>query len=337
MMKKMKISTAALVLLMSIGTAPLTASAPLSVSAAGVTTTYVKPNSIKAQTMNVEMVFDGVSLSPSSAQTIFAYKNTIYVPVRFVSNALQKTVSWDAKNLKVTVAEPSSSELMVIKEYLMNAVNNKATVTVSKTVTLSSVNANFIFNGLSKSLPAGQSSYTLNGTLYVPLRFLSESVGNEITWNQKAKKITAVSIAYQEQVNSGNIGQETSTKPSPTATTGSSQNGTGGTGATGKVSYEEITSATEAKLNALKAQSQSTLMSIAFEYLAASDEGSKASIKAKGLAELSSFTASFNSIVADAEQKLKANGHSTDIISQYRSEFESQLQIGRDLAEGMAG
>ncbi len=333
MMKKMKISTAALVLLLSIVTAPLTASAPLSVSAAPLTTASAKSNIVKAQTQNVQMVFDGVNLSPPKGQVIFSYNNTIYVPVRFMSYALQKTVTWDAKNLKVTVAESSSSELVIIKEYLMNSVITNTDVTTSKTVTLNNVKASFVFNGAAKALPTGLSNYSLNGTLYVPLRFLSESVGNVITWDQMTKKITANSKAHQEQINSENVGKEPSSTPSPSATTNPTQAGNGG--ATGKVSYGEITSATEAKLNALKAQSQSTLMSIAFEYLDAKDEASKSSIKAKGLQQLSSFTASFNSIVADAEQKLKANGYSTDIINQYRSAFEAELQAGKDLAESI--
>lgn len=335
MMKKMKISTAALVLLLSIGTAPLTASAPLSVSAAPLTTASTKSNTVKAQTQNVQMVFDSVNLSPPKGQVVFTYNNTIYVPVRFMSYALQKTVTWDAKNLKVTVAEPSSSELVIIKEYLMNSVNINTDVTISKTVKLNNVKISFVFNGAAKALPAGLSSYSLNGTLYVPLRFLSESVGNVITWDQTTKKITANSKTYQEQVDSKNVGKAPSSTPSPSATTAPSQTGNGS--AAGKVSYGEITSATEAKLNALKAQSQSTLMSIAFEYLDAKDEASKSSIKAKGLQQLSAFTASFNSIVADAEQKLKANNYSTDIINQYRATFEAELEAGKTLAEGMAG
>ncbi|MNV60938.1 hypothetical protein D3C71_1534240 [compost metagenome] len=172
----------------------------------------------------------------------------------------------------------------------------------------------------------------MNGSLYVPLRFLSESVGHNISWDQKTKTITAASKAYQEQGGTKN--------PSPVATsapTDATGGAAGGSAAgTGKVSYETITSETEAKLTALKDQSQSTLMSIALEYLGAKDEASKKSIKAKGVQQLSAFTASFNSIVADTEQKLNSNGYSTAIISQYRSEFESQLQLGKDLAEGMA-
>lgn len=76
-------------------------------------------------------------------------------------------------------------------------------------------------------------------------------------------------------------------------------------------------------------------MSIAFEYVGATDEASKKSIKAKGVQQLASFTASFNSIVADAEQKLNSNGYSTEIINQYRATFETELDSGKKIAEAM--
>ncbi|MEK4346203.1 copper amine oxidase N-terminal domain-containing protein [Paenibacillus sp. FSL P4-0184] len=340
-MSKATLPVIALSLIASIGLAPLTASAPISVSAAAVpnATTKAATATVKVQSMNVNMIFDGASIGTPAGQYVFMYNNTTYVPLRFMSYALQKSVAWDAKNVKVTVAEPSSSELVVIKEYLMNATNGNSASAVSKNLVLNQVKASYVFNGATKALPTGQSSFILNGSLYVPLRFLSESVGHNISWDQKTKTITAASKAYQEQggnnSSTGNNGKDPSpvVTPAPTDSTGAAGVGTAGTG---KVSYETITSETEAKLTALKDQSQSTLMSIALEYLGAKDEASKKSIKAKGVQQLSAFTASFNSIVADTEQKLNNNGYSTAIISQYRSEFESQLQLGKDLAEGMA-
>ncbi len=339
-MSKMKFPAAALLLVMLIGIAPLTASAPLSASAAAVSaspTATIK--TIKVQNMNVKMVFDGVSLLPPEGQYVFIHNNTTYVPLRFMSYALQKSVNWDAKKVKVTVAEPSSAELVVIKEYLMNASNGNTVAT--KSIALNNVVASYEFNGTAKSVPTGQGSYMLNGSLYVPLRFLSESVGNNIVWDQKSKTITAASKAYVDQTNgnstnpgqgnSGSGNQAGTATPAPTNSSGSAGSGAG----TGTVTYESITSATEGKLNALRAQSQSTLIGIALEYVAAKDDASKQSIMAKGKSQLASFTASFNSIVADAEQKLKANGYSTDIINQYRSTFEAELQAGLALAEGM--
>lgn len=330
-MSKIRIPAAALWLAMLVSIAPLSVYAPGNVSAE--TTTSSTVNSIKGQTIKVKMVFDGVSMQPPGNQYVFTYNNTTYVPLRFMSYALQKNVSWDSKKLKVTVTEPSSSELVGIKEYLMNATNDSSTSV--KSIILINSNTNYEFYGNTKILPKGQLSYTLNGSLYVPLRFFAESVGNSINWNQETKTITAKSKTYQEDIDNtsaGNNGVESSQKPTPThATTGEGSANSGN----GKVSYESITSETEAKLNTLKSQSQSTLMNIAFEYLAAKDEKSKQSLKAKGLQQLNSFTASFNSIVADAEQRLSSNGYSTEIISKYRSAFESELQAGRDLAEGL--
>ncbi len=338
-MSKVKLPAAALLLVLLIGCAPLTASAPLSASAAAVSPAVTAVSDlIKVQSMNVKMVFDGVSMQPPTGQHVFIYNNTTYVPIRFVSYALQKSVSWDAKNLKVTVAEPSSSELVVIKEYLMNAGNaDSVTTAATKNIVLSKVKASYVFNGSAKAVPSGQTSYMLNGSLYVPLRFLSESVGNTITWDQKAKTITAASAGYVEQGNTpsgtnstGAAGASASATPAPTS--GAAGSGSAGTGT---VTYEQITSATKAKLDALEIQSNSALTSLAIQYFTASDDATKASIKAQGKEQLASFTASFNSIVADAEKQLTANGYSTDIINQYRATFEVELKKGMEKAAGM--
>lgn len=173
-MSKVTLPVVALSLIASIGLAPLTASAPISVSAAAVVpnaTTKTATATIKVQSMNVNLIFDGVSIQPPAGQYVFMYNNTTYIPLRFMSYALQKSVAWDAKNVKVTVAEPSSSELVVIKEYLMNATNGNSTSVASKNIVLNQVKASYVFNGSTKALPAGQSSFILNGSLYVPLRF----------------------------------------------------------------------------------------------------------------------------------------------------------------------
>ncbi|AIQ54441.1 copper amine oxidase N-terminal domain-containing protein [Paenibacillus sp. FSL R7-0331] len=331
-MSKVKLPAAALLLILLTGATPLTASAPISAFAAAVS------DSIKVQSMDVKMVFDGVNMQPPTAQYVFIHNNTTYVPIRFVSYALQKSVSWDAKNLKVTVAEPSSSELVVIKEYLMNAGNMNTSTTAAKSITLSKTKASYVFNGAAKTVPSGQASYMLNGSLYVPLRFLSESVGNKISWDQKTKTITATSAGYQEQ-NSGSTNNSSSgggATPSATATPAPTSGAAGGGSAgTGTVTYEQITSATEAKLSTLRNQSSSVLMSLALQYVQATDQATKASLLAQGKQQLASSTTTFNSIVADAEKQLTTNGYSTEIINQYKATFEAELQQGMKLAEGM--
>lgn len=332
-MLKVKLSVVALLLILLNGAVPLTASAPLSASAAALSDT------INVQSVDVEMVFDGVKLKTPTGQYVFIYKNTTYVPIRFVSYALQKNVSWDARNLKVTVSEPSSSEMVVIKEYLLNARSTKDQKSATKSIMLSKINASYVFGDSIMVVPSVQSSYMLNGSLYVPLRFLSESVGNKITWEQKTKTITATSAGFREQDDGAIESNEVigANSPSATATAAPVNGATAGGVGTGTLTYDQITSAVEAKLNALRSQSTSTLMSIALEYLSATDDVTKASILAKGKQTLASFTSSFNSIVADAEQQLSANGYSTDIINQYRATFEAELQKGLEIAGGMGG
>lgn len=164
-MTKLKFPTIGLLILLLVSVAPLTASAPLSASASAAPVS----KSIKVQSMNVKMFFDNVDLQPPAGQYVFAHNNAIYVPLRFISNALQKSVSWDAKNMKVTVAEPTSSELVLIKEYLMNSTSTNPLTT--KIFTVSDLKASYVFNGKSVTVLKGQSSYMLNGTVYVPLRF----------------------------------------------------------------------------------------------------------------------------------------------------------------------
>ncbi|QWU15129.1 Copper amine oxidase N-terminal domain-containing protein [Paenibacillus sophorae] len=310
--------------------------APLQVAAASTV--------IKAQALQVTMSFDGVRMQPPAGQYVFIYNNSTYVPLRFITYALKKSVSWDAKNVKVTVAEPDSREMTTIKEYLLNASNRETTTNASKTIALTKVNASYAFKGSVKKIPQGLSSYLQNGTLYVPLRFLSESTGTTINWNQKAKTITALSDAYRlQQLESSQGKEDDSYHTIPSDQTASEQKQTtqpsealGGTTAN-KPSYEEITGETEDKLTALQSQAKSVMISLAAEYLNAKDNETKAKILSKGEQQLNSFTSSFNSIVSSAESRLKAYGYDTAIIDEYRSEFESQVQSGLALVRGMEG
>ncbi|WP_054957480.1 stalk domain-containing protein [Paenibacillus dakarensis] len=280
-------------------------------------------NNVKMKSMDVEFNFDGTELQPPAGQFAFIYKGTTYVPLRFVSYALQKNVQWDGKASKVTVSEPTSSQLVSIKEKLMNSSASANANFLGKVFAMTPVKVDFIFNGKKKVLPSGQQSFMYKGTLYVPVRFMAVSSGSQITWDGKTKTVKGISNSTGTPNSSG------------TPTTPPSSGGAGSS--TDKVSYESITSNTEAKLKSLQAENNSTLMSLAAKYLSASDDATKKKLLAQGQQQLDSLTAKFENIVGNAENQLKANGYSTEVINEYRKTFNDEIEAGKKLANELAG
>lgn len=295
-------------------------------------TTNATGAAVRVQTINVTMEFDGANLAVPKGQHIFAYQGRTYVPLRFVSYALQQHVQWDSKNKKVTVSEPTDQQRVSIQENLMNAVTPaKVATDASKILSVTPMNVDFMFNGQSKVMDKGQSSYMLNGTVYVPIRFLSESVGIVMKWDEKTKSITAESKGYQEV----KLESDETDKKSDGKVTTDPNAGGGGAGAVAQ-SYESITSSTEAKLVALQAQSKSVLLGLVREYLDASDSATKSQLLEQAQQQLNGFTSKFESIVSHAENQLTTGNFSTAVIGQYRDEFQKELKAGKELAESLS-
>ena len=51
----------------------------------------------------VKFYFDGVQKAPSGEQGVFVHQGTTYVPIRFISEALGREVTWDGKNKAVLI------------------------------------------------------------------------------------------------------------------------------------------------------------------------------------------------------------------------------------------
>lgn len=291
-------------------------------------------NNVKVKSMAVKFEFDGTVLQPPAGQFAFIYKGTTYIPLRFVSYALEKNVHWNGKNSKVTVTDPTVSQLVAIKEKLMNLSSQKVS-DPAKTILMTPVKVDYIFNGKAKVLPVGVTSFMHKGTLYVPVRFVAESAGSVITWDSKTKTVKGISTSYKEEQTNGQKpdtdGDNSNGLPTQPVNPPASGNGTG------KVSYESITSSIQAKLESLQAESKSTLLNLATQYLSASNEATKQELLAQGQQQLNSLSARFESIVGNAESQLKENGYSTDIINQYRKAFNDEIEAGKQLAEGLAG
>lgn len=303
---------------------------------------FATGNNVKVQPIGTHFIFDGNQVKPPAGRFSFSYQNTTYVPLRFVSYALQKNVNWDGKLKKVTVSDPTPNQLVSLKESIMNSQAMKDTSIPSNKISIEQMKVNFVFNGVKKDLPAGQLSFIYKGTLYVPIRFVAESTGSSVTWDQKTKTVIGKSKAYSDNEKTTGTTTNDNTKPGSDkpSTSPESKPSTGGgtnTGVTpGKSSYDNITDATQAKLEALRAESKAVLFDLAKDYLSATDDTAKKKLLAEGQNKLNGFTATFESIVKDTEAQLKANGYSTEIINEYRKTFNDEIEAGKKLAEELA-
>ncbi|CAM4513145.1 hypothetical protein FHS16_003367 [Paenibacillus endophyticus] len=282
---------------------------------------------IKTKTQSVQLKFDGKSLTLPEGQYAFIHEGRTYVPIRYISYALQKTVNWDGAT--ASVSEPTEKELAALKKHLQTAASGTQKPQTSIEITIQPVQAKLVFDGKAAVLPAGQSLYGYKGSIYAPIRFLSESAGSQIGYDPATKTVSGESAAYRAEQGGGGIILPSNGGGS----TGGSGN-SGGTGQPVKPSYEQITAGAESQLASLKNSCQATLMDIGMQYLAAS-AADQPKIKEKGLQEVNNCSSRFESIMTDTSAKLAGNGYSTDIIATYRTAFNKELEAGRQIAENM--
>ncbi|WP_127531966.1 copper amine oxidase N-terminal domain-containing protein [Paenibacillus kobensis] len=290
-----------------------------------------------------ELSFDGKTLKLPEGQYLFIKDGVSYVPVRFISYALQQSVTWDSKNAKVTVAKPSAIQLTALKEYLTNAIAPAGTPAAKGNVALKlqASSASFVFDGVVKKLPANQTAYLLGGSLYVPVRFMSESTGSVMKWDSANHRISGESESFRNTANTGNNGDGETTGSTNNGggngpTTGTPGGAVGGSG--GVVSYEALVADADAKIQSLYNSAKSNLMSLGLSYIAAQKANDKAEMQklyAEGDSYMTEITSQFNAILADLKSKLVANNYSTAIISEYQAKFNEEKAAGMALLKSL--
>nr|WP_246427645.1 copper amine oxidase N-terminal domain-containing protein [Paenibacillus phyllosphaerae] len=285
---------------------------------------------VKVKSSSIQLVFDGKTLVLPEGQYIFTVNNSTYVPLRFVSYALQKSVKWDSKTTTVAVAEPSKSETVALKEYLLNATGQTGAKSAKggNAIAVSPIAAKFTFDGTTKALAKGQSSYMLNGTIYVPLRFVSESVGKVVLWDPVKGQISATTKASE--------GTEGDTQTGETTEEGTGGVVGGGGTVSTKPTYESITSSAERQLKTLQSACEADLTAIAFNYLGATTAADKEKYIQQGQTKFAACESKFESIMTDTESKLTANGYSTAILAEYRAEYAQSIGEGKAILDSMA-
>jgi hypothetical protein len=283
----------------------------------------------------LSFVFDGRQLAPPAGEEGFLYQNTTYVPLRFMANALEKEVRWDNATSTVYVDEPTEQRLIVIRELNMNSVIKDKGLGAGGASTAGKAQwkslhmyikpITYVFDGIQKAPVSGQSGMIYNNKIYVPLRFVSESVGRKIDWNPKTFSI---------QVNSsGTVGKQPAETGdgAPSDETTDMQPGTGnggvivfpgGGGGSSAPTYESLVAAAEGSISGLKDRCQSELSPLAEQFLTAKTLDEQLAIYAQGQQKLTECDNSFNEILKQLEAELTKYKYSTKIIAQYRSEYK---------------
>ncbi|CAN7342270.1 copper amine oxidase N-terminal domain-containing protein [Paenibacillus sp. LjRoot56] len=278
------------------------------------------PLDVDVYQVPMHFTFDGKEYAPPEGQQGFIYEGTTYVPIRFISYSLDKAVNWDPNTYTVTIAEPKTTEKINISEYKLNTqVYSKSTEKFDKSKLAPSnlkvykEKINYVFDGVKKSPSDELPGYIVDGSLFVPIRFFSESVGKTINWDSETYTVSAVTKEEKKpEVKLPEVKPET--KP---VTPGPVGGGGGGGAPSTKPSEASIKADAEAKLTQLKESASSKLQALYDQY----KENPSSSLIANGKAILDQIESQFNQIISETTDKLNTNGYDTSIINSYEDQY----------------
>lgn len=287
---------------------------------------------IEAYYAPVQFQFDGSFLAPPADQRGFIYQGSTYVPLRFVAYALDKAVEWNPDTYTVTIRKPGKTEQVTIDEYKMNRKTEKRNGSPDLSALQPTAlavyfeNVKYVFDGVSKSPSADLPGMIMDGSVYVPLKFVSESVGRKIEWDP---------VTYTVQAAVVEASPKPSASPSPTPTpsaTPTPAGGAGGSGSTGgsggdtsKPSQNTLFLQVMLDLEGMERKAQSTMNGYKADYAAAETPEEKAAIEAKARAYYTEVESQFNSRVSTYESQLSQNGYDTSSVNELKNAFQEKV------------
>lgn len=128
----------------------------------------------------------------------FIYKERTLVPVRFITNYLKAEVEWNQKNKSVTISTSDKKIVLVINSSYVNV------------------------NGVKQKLPYDMPAKLVNDRTMVPLRFVSETLGCKVDWDDENGVVYIQTTKDQENSITGiNVDKDSTRMPRITV------NGTG--------------------------------------------------------------------------------------------------------------
>ncbi|MCR8632421.1 copper amine oxidase N-terminal domain-containing protein [Paenibacillus radicis (ex Xue et al. 2023)] len=291
------------------------------------------PTPIDVYYAPLQFVIDNDVFAPHADQKGFIYEGSTYVPLRFISYSLKKAVRWDGDTYTVTVEEPSTTDLVSINDYNVNTkVHGAVSSQPADTSSLNSTQiaaykekVSYIFDGKSKEIGADLPGFIYEGSLYVPLRFFSESVGKKIEWDAKTYTVSAkTQEAPKTEPEPVKPSETTVTTPVVTGGGGSGGGGGGGSSSGGS-SKSAAEVQLEGKLRALENSCRADLQVIVNKYDSKAIDGKTAVEEVKNIS--AGCNKQFDAIISEGVS-LKI---SDSVLKSYQSQFE-QMQTDSYMA-----
>lgn len=138
-----------------------------------------------AATSLTKIILDGREISLSNDIEVLNVQNSIMVPIRVVAENLNFNVTWDPKTQNVNIQQESKTISLTVGKHEAFIDNSPLTLNIAPQLT--------------------------NNTVFVPLRFISEGMGLDVSWNNQEKIVTLTSPSPLPDLSSGETEDEGNT------------------------------------------------------------------------------------------------------------------------------
>ena len=271
-------------------------------------------------------VVDGTTYQSSYQQQPFIYEGRTYVSLRFAGYILEKWIDWNPTQKAVTVSAPTDVQLAQLKAFKQQLIADILVAPKSKTNKTSQVNAylnygDILIDGKHTRIPDDVTTLLVEGTIFVPLRFLGEILQYKVDFDSQSRRIA---------INSGPSKSNTDTDVENGTHPADEGNGQelSSPGGQNSVTRESIVAKVESELNDLRDAYIAKGISLYEAYIGTSDQTEKAKLYAKGQRLFNELEVIVNEKLSQLDNELKANKFNvgTD-SSDFKAEFETQKAI----------
>lgn len=300
-------------------------------------TAATKQQKVTITQVDLHFVLDGKVYHTPADQQGFIYNDRTYVPIRFASYLFEKWVGWNQTTATVSVSEPTDNQLKQLQQkkdtYLAKGVDATKPASGSKKISVvaSLDAANYIFFGTEKATPKDTTSILYKGTVYVPIRFFSESIKHDITYDSKTRSVimTTKQSVVEDDKNQGSK-PGTGTDAGTGTGTDTPAGGDIGGGVNPEVpTRESIVEATNKELKRLDTACSTNAYTLYEKYSSAAD-ADKAKYLQEGYAMLGDCDSKVDSVLAKLDAELakydyEIGNDSTVFLSTYKAKKEALL------------